>query len=638
MAKPWREVIASPQYQALPPEQQAAAQQQYFSEVVAPQAGSQAEQARQAFYSAYPLPAQADSAGDEGFLNQAAMGVAEAGRAAAQAGVNIGNIVPTVADALTSAGTWAGEKLGLGDGTYNPAPRLELPESWQPKTTAGQVAAEAIPYFANPAAAAGRAATGLGARAAGLVAENAVGALASNSGTNSSPQDLATDLAAGAATSGAVRGLTAGAGAVYRGLRGTPGAGGAELSRFAEQNDVPLMTSDVVQPGSFVGKSAQAAGEKIPLTGTGSPRRAQQEARSALVQQYSERFSAPAPEEIVQSLQRTNSRVKNAAGQRLQQINSAMEPAGPITPTNAIATIDSEINRLSRLGGAADRQTISKLEAYRTELAGGADYGLLRDLRTQFRQDVKGERVVWPSQSQASVNRVYSSLTNDLDSAVKDNLGEETARRYRQANAAYANEAQTINNTRLKTILQKGDLTPEVANNLLFSNKPSEVRQLYSSLDQRGRNAARAAVIGKAYEKAGGSPDKFLNEINRMSSQTGILFKGADRQYLNGLTNYLEATRRASTAGVLNANGQELFQLAAPAAVAGDVIGTGGAGTAAALSYGALTRLYESKPVRNAIIRLSGTPAGSTQFEQQLQRVNDISLPVLQGARENASQ
>ncbi|WON77585.1 DNA transfer protein [Serratia sp. UGAL515B_01] len=59
MAKPWKEVMASPQYQQLPPDQQAAAQEQYFNEVVAPKAGDQAEAARQQFFAAYPIaPAQ----------------------------------------------------------------------------------------------------------------------------------------------------------------------------------------------------------------------------------------------------------------------------------------------------------------------------------------------------------------------------------------------------------------------------------------------------------------------------------------------------------------------------------------------------------------------------------------------------
>lgn len=55
MAKAWKDVIASPQYQALPPEQQAEAQAQYFEEVVAPKVSSDEwGAARDQFYSAYP--------------------------------------------------------------------------------------------------------------------------------------------------------------------------------------------------------------------------------------------------------------------------------------------------------------------------------------------------------------------------------------------------------------------------------------------------------------------------------------------------------------------------------------------------------------------------------------------------------
>ncbi len=55
MAKAWKDVIASPQYQALAPEQQAEAQAQYFEEVVAPKVSSDEwGTARDQFYSAYP--------------------------------------------------------------------------------------------------------------------------------------------------------------------------------------------------------------------------------------------------------------------------------------------------------------------------------------------------------------------------------------------------------------------------------------------------------------------------------------------------------------------------------------------------------------------------------------------------------
>lgn len=583
------------------------------------------------YFSAQP-PQQAEQ---PGLVSDAAQGVAEAGRAIAQAGVNVANIIPEVGDAIQSAAAWAGNKIGIGDGTYTPAARLSLPDALKPQTQAGEIASEALPYLINPAGRAAPAAAGLAEKVAGAVtrsaAESAVGTLASNSGQNDEGK-LAQDAAINTGIGVATRGLANVVGAGYRALRGTAAPEAKAAVDFAEQSGVPLLTSDIAKPGTFAGRSAQALGEKIPVTGTGAVRREQQAARSQLVSDYANTFAPPAPEEIVQSLQRTNSRVKNAAGQRLQQINNDMNSLGSLQPTKAVSAIDEEIAKLSKLGQVADTQTIGKLQAYRNELANGADFEQLRNLRTQFRQDVKGERVIWPSRSEASANRVYSALSQDIDDAVKGSLGDQAANRYRQANAAYANEANLIKNTRLKTILQKGDLTPEVANNLLFSNKPSEVKQLYSALDQRGRNAARSAVIGKAYEKSGGSPDKFLNEVNRLSSQTGIIFKGQDKQYLQGLTKYLDQTRRASVAGSVTPTGQELLQVGVPAAVAGDVIGTGGAGTAAFLGYGALTRLYESKPVRNAVLKLANTPAGSSAFEKHVETISRGVTAATQGA------
>lgn len=403
---------------------------------------------------------------------------------------------------------------------------------------------------------------------------------------------------------------------------------------FANQNNLPLMTSDVVPPQTFTGRSAQAAAEKIPVVGTGSLRRDQQNARSQLIQDYANSFGQSSPDDIVQSLKNQVSKVKQAAGQRLSDVDSAMSSVGTIQPTQTLSAIDGAISNLSRLGKAADAQTISKLQSYRDELANGADFGLLRDFRTQFRQDIKGDRTSWPNKSEALVNRVYQAMTGDINKSVSDNLGPQTAYKYQQANAAYANQAQQVNNTRLKSILQKGDLTPEVANNLLFSSKPSEVKALYSSLDQNGRSSARAAVVGKAFEKSGGSPDKFLNELNRMSSQTGILFKGEDRQYLNGVTNYLDQTRRAARAGTVTPTGQELLQFGAPTAAAADLLHNGGVGTLSFGAFGLLSRAYESKPFRSAMIRLANTPKGSTAYDRHISNASQALTTIAQAGKQ----
>ncbi|ECU8761497.1 lytic transglycosylase domain-containing protein [Salmonella enterica] len=666
MAKAWKDVIASQQYRALAPEQKAQAQEQYFNEVVAPQAGNDAEQAKQAFYAAYPppttqqttqQPTQQPQESEQphqqaGFMSDLGNAAAETGRGLLQAGVNLANIPASMADAVASAGAWAGQKLGIGDGTYQPAPRVTTQGLEQdfglqqgaltPQTTEGKIFSEALPYLtpvgaeriaAQAPSIAGRVAQG----ASRLLAENAVGSLAANS-ERDNPEALATDLGTGVVLGGAINQLGRAAGAAYRGIRGTIAPEAQQAIQFANAADVPLHTTDVLQPNSRVGRMAQTAAENIPFAGTSTMRANQQEARSQLVDEFASRFGEYDPSIVVGSLKAKSSGIRRAAGNRLEQVQNAMAGVN-IQPSRAIQQIDNEIADLQKLGGAADNETISKLKVYRDELSRNAgasgpmamDLQQLSALRSQFRQDVKGERQALINRSEAAVNRVYNAMTGDIDSAIGQNLGNDTLRRYKQANAIYADEANKLQNTRLKNAIMKGDLTPEVVNNMLFSKNKSEVQNLYRSVGQAGRAQMRNGIIGKAMEKSGGSPDQFLRQVKLMSNQTGIAFKGRDAAYLKGIKNYLEATKRAGQAGVTTPTGQQTipFILGIGTVTNPALVGVGG-------GYGLLARMYESEPARNAMLRLANTPRGSTAFEKALAEVERAVNSVAQGAKSDA--
>lgn len=662
MAKAWKDVIASQQYQALAPEQKAQAQEQYFNEVVAPQAGNDAEQAKQAFYAAYPPPttqqpaqppqesAQPQQQGD--FMSDLGNAAAETGRGLLQAGVNLANIPASMADAVASAGAWAGQKLGIGDGTYQPAPRVTTQGLEQdfglqqgaltPQTTEGKIFSEALPYLtpvgaeriaAQAPSIAGRVAQG----ASRLLAENAVGSMAANS-ERDNPEALATDLGTGVVLGGAINQLGRAAGAAYRGIRGTIAPEAQQAIQFANAADAPLHTTDILQPNSRIGRMAQTTAENIPFAGTSTMRASQQEARSQLVDEFASRFGEYDPSIVVGSLKAKSSGIRRAAGNRLEQVQNAMAGVN-IQPSRAIQQIDNEIADLQKLGGAADNETISKLKVYRDELSRNAgasgpmamDLQQISALRSQFRQDVKGERQALINRSEAAVNRVYNAMTGDIDRAIGQNLGNDTLRRYKQANAIYADEANKLQNTRLKNVIMKGDLTPEVVNNMLFSKNKSEVQNLYRSVGQVGRAQMRNGIIGKAMEKSGGSPDQFLRQVNLMSNQTGIAFKGRDAAYLKGLKNYLESTKRAGQAGVTTPTGQQTipFILGIGSATNPALVGAGG-------GYGLLARMYESEPARNAMLRLANTPRGSTAFEKALAEVERAINSVAQGAKSEA--
>ncbi|EAZ8440194.1 lytic transglycosylase domain-containing protein, partial [Salmonella enterica] len=397
-----------------------------------------------------------------GFISDLGNAAAETGRGLLQAGVNLANIPASMADAVASAGAWAGQKLGIGDGTYQPAPRVTTQGLEQdfglqqgaltPQTTEGKIFSEALPYLipvgaeriaAQAPSIAGRVAQG----ASRLLAENTVGSLAANS-ERDNPEALATDLGTGVVLGGAINQLGRAAGAAYRGIRGTIAPEAQQAIQFANAADVPLHTTDVLQPNSRVGRMAQTTAENIPFAGTSSMRANQQEARSQLVDEFASRFGEYDPSIVVGSLKAKSSGIRRAAGNRLEQVQNAMAGVN-IQPSRAIQQIDNEIADLQKLGGAADNETISKLKVYRDELSRNAgasgpmamDLQQLSALRSQFRQDVKGERQALINRSEAAVNRVYNAMTSDIDSAIGQNLGNDTLRRYKQANAIYADEA-----------------------------------------------------------------------------------------------------------------------------------------------------------------------------------------------------
>lgn len=480
---------------------------------------------------------------------------------------------------------------------------------------------------------AGRASTVPRAAGAAGATQAAIETAESATGGGFDPEDVA--LAAGLGAGGKVLENVVSTG--YRAATGRPAGETAEVARFAEAEDLPLMTTDVVQPSTFAGRSAQALGEKIPVAGTGAQRAAQQEAREDIVQRTARRFGDYSPSDIVDSLKKQTSKVKRAAGDRLGNISRRV--AEDSSADKAIKAIDSEIERLSTLPGGvarqtADSQTIKTLQAYRDDLVANPTFEALQDLRTSFRENVKGDRLTMPSQSDAAINKIYSAMSDDLFDTVESSLGRREAMRWKAANRAYANEASVIKNTAIKKAMDKGDITPEVVNSMLYSQKASDVENLFRSLDDRGKQAARAGIIGRAVEPSMGSPDRFVNEMKKLQKHVGTVFKGQDKAFVNGLTKYLDSTREAAKAATTTKSGQELFQIGAPVGVMADIGATGGAGTAGAATFGLMARAYESAPIRKLMMRLNAVPKGSTGFEKTLTEIQSALTASAQAVQE----
>lgn len=391
--------------------------------------------------------------------------------------------------------------------------------------------------------------------------------------------------------------------------------GAQQAVAFADENNLPVTTSDISPPTSATGRGAQIIGEQTPFIGTGAMRGAQQEARVGLLQKLKDETPEISDEVISKSLTDSVNAYKSAIGKRYNSIAEQMaDRKFPIN--NTIKAIDAELESLSQGGKIQDKSTISALQEIKDNLtsADGQSFRVMRDNRTFMRENLKSDK---PStQADRVIDRVYNAMTDDIQSAVKSALGDDAAFKLKQADKLFASEINTQKKTKLKNALLKGDVKPEEATKVLLSNSPSDVRELYASLDNKGRANARAAIINKLLEKANESPERFLSEANRYKSQYSTFFKGEEKAKLDGMIAYLNATRRAAKATVDTPTGQRNIPLLVAGGAGADIAGGGGAISLTIGTIAGLSRLYESKPVRNALIRLAKTKPDNPNYER----------------------
>ena len=552
-----------------------------------------------------------------------------AGQIAEQAGRGLVNIPFDVLQGGASLINAISQGLGgpkVLDDVYRPVERPTDPYAQAGETIGGYLlpigtaakAAGATAKLAGDIGSAGNMIAGSLADAAnqkGDFAQNA----AKNAGVNLAAQGVLS-----AAAKGIGRGITA--------VRGEISPADQQLLKRAAAADVPVMTSDVVPPKTKLGNQLQGYSEGV-IAGTGPMRAAQQDARTKLVNRFTEKYGDYDPSVVVDSLKSGVAREKSLAKSKLNSLSGRMV-GKPVDTSGAIRAIDGAVNELGKLKGVSDTQTISALNDYKNaiqEITNGDDaFELLDKLRTQFRIDVKGDRTVLPSMSQTMVDRVYNSLTNSLSKSIAKGLSPKDASAWRAGKADYAKMATHVTQTRLKNVLNKGDLTPEAVNTIVYGQYGSDIARLYGKLDQKGKDMLRAAYISKIADKVGDSPQKMMTELGKLQKQAnGQVFKtvfgGKNGKEIEGMLSILDATKRASEANVVTKTGMTLAPLVR-------VIGnlkTGGALLAGETGIGLMSRVYESPMARNALLRLANTKAGTPAYERALNNAANAIRPIL---------
>lgn len=418
--------------------------------------------------------------------------------------------------------------------------------------------------------------------------------------------------------------------------------GANDVIAAGNREGVRVMTSDVRPPRTFLGKAAQAIGERIPYAGTGGSRAAQQEQRAGAVRNVlrdhgADDASLALVDDVAADLSATRgaelSRLTGAKDRVIDKFTAAVDAP------NAIAEIDRQIARLQGINADAYAPVVAKLENFKGVLSSGktlrqveGNRKLLGDLFADPNlASIKGE-------GQKAINAIYGPLRDDMGAFIKARGAADDFANWKTSNDKLAAMAGELSNAAFRNVLKNAEATPEAVANLLFSKKPSDVARLYANLSPQGQAKAQGAILQRALEKAGDlenlSPDKFVNEMNRLAKNVGVVFKGADLERVQGFGKLLDATKRAAQASVAPPTGVQAVPYAMGAgftALFGAAKGIGMAG-----ATGLIARAYESAPVRNALVKLArakhGTKAEEIALQGALAAINDNMATLAKGA------
>jgi hypothetical protein len=399
-------------------------------------------------------------------------------------------------------------------------------------------------------------------------------------------------------------------------------------AKTAGAYNIPVMTSDIAPPTTWSGRMIRAIGERVPFFGTGGMRQSQQAARVSAVQDvmrnYGGEVGTPAVNDVMASLlQKRGSDLSKYSKLKTDVIDK--QAGAPVNVANTTAAIDAQIAKLQGMQTKAVNPLIGKLEDYKQAFS-NQDLPTIELLRKQLGDELQSpDMATVKTAAGKATSSVYGALKQDMGDHIKQFGDRRDAQKWQVANARLSDMMTDQNVTGLKSALKRGEATPETVRTLLFSKKPSDVELLRKNLTPEGRDAAKQAIMQEAYAKIGqeASPERFVSQMDKLSTQTGVMLNSAEKAELQGLVDALKLTKQASVANFKPATGAEMTGFATPAALTYVAGGNPVAGVAMTAGAGILARAYESAPMRELMIKM-----GKAQGAAEKRRIYDTMLSV----------
>ena len=425
-----------------------------------------------------------------------------------------------------------------------------------------------------------------------------------------------------------------------------------KVIQAGKEANIPIRTTDVYPPQSWVGKKLEAASDIVPIAGTGGGLVKTQEARQKAAEDFVRQY-VPEAETNPAWLQDITTQVKDKHGTMIKKFGDLKNRVLQRPEYNTIAGQEISIPT-PKLTEAIDEKLAEIQPNYETEMQRGpGQFSKMREellaMRAQAAEN-KGLNALENVRKTYSKkykdkdpgafdfeNLFYPSLKEDMGSFLKSKSPTDY-KKWQYGNQELQTLGKEVKNTSLSSIMNKGDIVPESAKNILLSKNASEVEILAKYLDDKGKQSAKSVIVEDmmARSRLKGEenidPDKFLESLSQRQNQIKTFFSKQEQDAIEGLKRALQATKRSGK-----------YAKSTPLQMGLGTIGAAGFGSllpgltqslmgvAGAVAVGG--RIYQSKAMRNTLVALGRVKQNSTAEQRLIDKL--ISLQAGQAtARE----
>lgn len=399
----------------------------------------------------------------------------------------------------------------------------------------------------------------------------------------------------------------------------------------ARRRGINVFTTDIMPPRGFVGGTVRRAGEAIPFVGMSGPRAAQDTQRVQAVKDTLDEFGVDPsiyPDDILKTITneaRTKRKqdVQTLKAEKMSVING-LSPIDYVPTDRTTATIQNALRDLRATGKRTYEPIIAKLENKLADVQNNSLAGLenLRAAQGSEFADLGLANI--RTRGDTIMKDVYDAIRTDMGDFIRKNGGEEAFATWKSANDELSDLMDDLDVTALTRMFNRGEQTPELVRGVLMSNKTSDLQTLKKNLTPVGIAAAKKALLQRAMQKGGDIADPgrfnataFENELGRMERQLNVFFDGDDAATVEGLRKALRLTGQATAARQAGQapTGQQVMLASLTGLITSLMGGNLLAAGAALGGTGAAIRVFESGPVRDALLKLGKARARPDQNE-----------------------